>query len=171
MAQQNLSGKLALVTGASAGIGEATARRLSAEGARVVLAARRRDRLESIASELPDAQVLELDSYPNDLGDHIREQILRTKERPLKMWEIKFAAVCLVALALFLIASAILVATNFSDISQMAGELPNYIRVSVPVVYMLICLGGLGLPIEHEATSEGVGLQDIHLLVGRLAGE
>jgi 3-hydroxy acid dehydrogenase/malonic semialdehyde reductase len=58
---QNLSGRLALVTGASAGIGEATARRLSAEGARVVLAARRMDRLEAIVKDLPNAQALELD--------------------------------------------------------------------------------------------------------------
>jgi NAD(P)-dependent dehydrogenase (short-subunit alcohol dehydrogenase family) len=50
-----LDGKVAIVTGASAGIGEATARRLSGEGARVVLAARRRERLEVLKSEIESA--------------------------------------------------------------------------------------------------------------------
>jgi 3-oxoacyl-[acyl-carrier protein] reductase len=50
-----LSGKVALVTGASAGIGRTIARMLAAEGCRLAILARRRPLLESLAAELPAA--------------------------------------------------------------------------------------------------------------------
>lgn len=50
--RQRFTGKTVLVTGASSGIGRATARALGAEGADVVLAGRRRERLDEVAGEL-----------------------------------------------------------------------------------------------------------------------
>src|SRR5690349_16164293 len=47
-----LNGTVALVTGASSGIGEATARALAAEGAAVAVVARRKDRLETLAEQI-----------------------------------------------------------------------------------------------------------------------
>lgn len=48
----NIQGKVVVITGASSGLGKATAERLSAEGATVVLGARRLDRIQSLADEL-----------------------------------------------------------------------------------------------------------------------
>lgn len=52
MSMDNIAGKVVVITGASSGLGEATARLLSAEGATVVLGARRADRIQSLAAEL-----------------------------------------------------------------------------------------------------------------------
>jgi len=61
----SLKGKVVLVTGASTGIGAATARLLTEKGARVALAARSKDKLKALSAEMPGSFVA-----PVDLTDH-----------------------------------------------------------------------------------------------------
>lgn len=49
---KNIAGKVVVITGASSGLGEATARLLAAEGASVVLGARRADRIQALVEDL-----------------------------------------------------------------------------------------------------------------------
>ena len=57
----DITGKVVIVTGASEGIGAATARLLSARGAKVALAARSLDKLTELSSELPDSVAVQVD--------------------------------------------------------------------------------------------------------------
>jgi short-subunit dehydrogenase len=77
---QDFNGKWALVTGASSGIGAALARELAKNGAKLILTARRRDRLEVLAGELA-AKGTEVRIVTVDLNDPASpEQLYRATE-------------------------------------------------------------------------------------------
>ncbi|USL27467.1 SDR family oxidoreductase [Priestia megaterium] len=53
----NIKGKVVVIMGASSGIGEATTKKLAQEGAKLVIAARREERLKSLVESLPNADI------------------------------------------------------------------------------------------------------------------
>jgi uncharacterized protein len=69
MGRWEYRGRWALVTGASAGFGEEFARALAARGMHVILTARRRERLDALASELEEKHGVQAVVIPHDLGE------------------------------------------------------------------------------------------------------
>jgi NAD(P)-dependent dehydrogenase (short-subunit alcohol dehydrogenase family) len=73
-----LDGRVAIVTGASSGLGARFARVLDGLGARLILAARRKDRLEALASQLRDAAVVAGDlTEPNATSELVEAALAR----------------------------------------------------------------------------------------------
>ncbi len=81
MADGRLAGRRALVTGASSGIGEATARLLDAEGAQVALLARRAGELQRVAGDLTGAVAV-----PADVSDH-RQAMVPLADLAPQIWD------------------------------------------------------------------------------------
>ena len=77
MKLEDLTGKVAVITGASSGIGEAAARLLASEGMKLVLVARRADRIEALAKELGEAAV----PFVADVSDAAAVQALFAEVR------------------------------------------------------------------------------------------
>jgi NADP-dependent 3-hydroxy acid dehydrogenase YdfG len=77
----NLQDQVVIITGASSGIGEATAKKLAGDGAKVVLAARRKDRLEALKSDIEKAggTALAVEADVTKRGD-IKNLVQKTNE-------------------------------------------------------------------------------------------
>jgi NADP-dependent 3-hydroxy acid dehydrogenase YdfG len=80
---ENIAGKVVVITGASSGLGEAAARRLAKDGAKLVLGARRIDRLEALAQELSlgEGAVLQTDVTSRDQVKNLVDQAVATHGR------------------------------------------------------------------------------------------
>ena len=72
-----VEGKVIIVTGASSGIGEKTAEVLAAEGAKVVLAARRKEKLEDVAIVLSQQAVKLIQSVVMSVSEKIATELQR----------------------------------------------------------------------------------------------
>ena len=79
---ERLDGTVALVTGASSGIGEATARELAQRGAAVAIAARRKERLDALAAEIEGAggSALAIEADVTD-AEQVKRLVADTVER------------------------------------------------------------------------------------------
>jgi len=73
-----IQNKVAIVTGASSGIGEATAKALAQHGAKVVLASRSKEKLDNLSLQLKDSYVIQTDMMDED---QIKDMVKKAVDR------------------------------------------------------------------------------------------
>jgi NADP-dependent 3-hydroxy acid dehydrogenase YdfG len=80
---QGIEGKVVVITGASSGLGEAAARHLAGQGAKLVLGARRFDRLQQLAKDLSlgDKAAVETDVVKRDHVKRLVDTAVKTHGR------------------------------------------------------------------------------------------
>ena len=90
MAKQSVQGRIVLITGASSGIGAATSRAFAAEGAKLLLCARRIDRLTAMESELKQLGASAVRSVELDVSDRnaVEARLGATSDSPDEWREI-----------------------------------------------------------------------------------
>jgi short-subunit dehydrogenase len=76
-----MAAPIALITGASAGLGVEFARQLSKKGHRLVLAARRKDKLDALAAELGNARAVGIDLSADGSAEKLVAEVERAGER------------------------------------------------------------------------------------------
>ena len=80
-----LAGKVAIITGASEGIGRATAERLAAEGAKVALVARDQDNLDRVAGEIAESTGAQVIGISADVTDEAG--VIAAVEQVTSLWQ------------------------------------------------------------------------------------
>jgi NADP-dependent 3-hydroxy acid dehydrogenase YdfG len=85
MSRSNLAGSVVVITGASSGIGEGAARLLAMSGARIVLAARRKERIDALARDIEanggTATAVQTDVTRRDQVEALVQEVLRVYDR------------------------------------------------------------------------------------------
>jgi short-subunit dehydrogenase len=165
---------IALVTGASSGIGEVFARRLSANGYRLILVARRKQRLEKLTSELPDSEAIIADLA-------VESDLKRVEDRIAASPDLDF----LVNNAGFGVHGAFFSADveaqdrmhrlHIINVSSMAGFFTSPFNVSYCATKTWINsftegiyleLKSLGLPVRIQALCPGFTYTEFHDVIG-----
>ena len=171
-----LDGRVAIVTGASSGLGERFARVLHAAGAAVVVAARRAERLEALAAHLPGATVVAADVSNDADCERLVETAIETHGRLDVLVNNAGMGLSAPAESEDIESFREHLAVNVTGaylLSQLAGRhflaSPDRGGVIVNIASVLGLVGGGQIPFPSYATSKGALVQLTRELAGQWA--